>query len=103
PCGRHRSRVLHTEFGQPGRTRTWHEDHDFPEVTYPFATAELLQGDDVKVIETNTSTEYWQKGASLLHTDGNQDRALPPNIRGYCLPGTQHGGKAGMPRDAGPC
>ena len=23
------------EFGQPGRTRTWHEDHDFPEVQYP--------------------------------------------------------------------
>src|SRR5690348_125429 len=92
-----------TEFGQPGRTRTWHEDHDFPEVTYPFATGDLLHGEDTKVIETNTSTEYWQKGASLLHTDGNLDRALLPNIRGYCLPGTQHGGKAGMPRDAGPC
>jgi hypothetical protein len=24
-------------------------------------------------------------------------------VRGYYLPGTQHGGKAGMPRDAGPC
>ena len=24
-------------------------------------------------------------------------------MRGYFLPGTQHGGKAGMPRDAGPC
>jgi alpha/beta hydrolase family protein len=92
-----------TEFGQPGRTRTWHEDHDFPEVTYPFSTGDLLRGDDVKVIETNTSTEYWQKGASLLHTSDAQDRALPQNVRGYCLPGTQHGGKAGMPRDAGPC
>jgi alpha/beta hydrolase family protein len=92
-----------TEFGQPGRTRTWHEDHDFPEVTYPFATGALLQGDDTKVIETNTSTEYWQKGASLLHTDSTKDLALPPSIRGYYLPGTQHGGKAGMPRDAGPC
>ena len=96
-----------TEFGQPARTRTWHEDHGFPEVEFPFATGALLRGDDSdpKVIETNTSTEYWQKGASLLHTDpdGTRDVALPANVRGYYLPGTQHGGKAGMPRDAGPC
>ena len=90
---------FNTEFGQPARTRTWHEDHDFPEIEYPFATA----AGDAKVIETNTSTEYWQKGASLLHTDGASDAALPPNLRGYLIAGTQHGGKAGMPRDAGPC
>ena len=90
---------FNTPFAQPGRTRTWHEDHGFPEVEYPFATA----AGDAKVIETNTSTEYWQKGASLLHTDGAHDVALPANVRGYFLPGTQHGGKAGMPRDAGPC
>jgi Alpha/beta hydrolase domain len=96
-----------TEFGQPARTRTRHEDHGFPEVEFPFVTGALLRGDDSdpKVIETNTSTEYWQKGASLLHTDpdGTRDVALPANVRGYYLPGTQHGGKAGMPRDAGPC
>jgi hypothetical protein len=112
-------RVFHnTEFGQPARTRTWHEDHDFPEVQFPFSSAmltnpigggsgALLRGDDSdpKLIETNTSTEYWQKGASLLHTDpdGAHDIELPPNVRGYYLPGTQHGGKAGMPRDPGPC
>jgi hypothetical protein len=92
-----------TEFGQSARTRTWHEDHDFPEIEYPFATAALLRDEETKVIETNTSTEYWQKGASLLHTDDMRDLALPANVRGYFLPGTQHGGKAGMPRDAGPC
>ena len=112
-------RVFHnTEFGQPARTRTWHEDHDFPEIQFPFssatladpisgATGALLRGDDSdpKLIETNTSTEYWQKGASLLHTDpdGAHDVTLPPNVRGYDIPGTQHGGKAGMPRDPGPC
>jgi hypothetical protein len=96
---------FNTEFGQPGRTRTWHEDHDFPEMQYPFATGALMHGDagDPKLIETNTATEYWQKGASLLHSDGTQDVVLPGNVRGYFLPGTQHGGKAGMPRDAGPC
>jgi hypothetical protein len=57
------------------------------------------------LIETNTATEYWQKGASLLHTDplGTRDVAEPANVRTYLLPGTQHGGKAGMPRDNGPC
>ena len=86
-------RVFHnTPFAQPFRTRTWHEDHDFPEVEFPFSAATqvdpisgasgaLLRGDasDPKLIETNTSTEYWQKGASLLHTDplGTQDVALP--------------------------
>jgi hypothetical protein len=112
-------RVFHnTPFGQPFRTRTWHEDHDFPEVEFPHSSATmddpvtggsgaLLRGDDTdpKLIETNTATEYWQKGASLLHTDplGTKDIAPPANVRTYLLPGTQHGGKAGMPRDNGPC
>ncbi|MEA2792592.1 MAG: hypothetical protein QOG73_4998 [Acetobacteraceae bacterium] len=112
-------RVFHnTPFGQPFRTRTWHEDHDFPEVQFPHSSASmddpvtgrsgaLMRGDatDPKLIETNTATEYWQKGASLLHTDplGTKDIALPANVRAYLLPGTQHGGKAGMPRDNGPC
>ncbi|HXT79851.1 MAG TPA: alpha/beta hydrolase domain-containing protein [Acetobacteraceae bacterium] len=112
-------RLFHnTPFAQPFRTRTWHEDHDFPEVTFPHSAASmddpltgrsgaLMRGHatDPKLIETNTATEYWQKGASLLHTDplGQRDVALPENVRGYLLPGTQHGGKAGMPRDNGPC
>jgi Alpha/beta hydrolase domain len=109
---------LNTPFAQPFRTRTWHQDHDFPEVEFPFSSAvmtdpltgtagALMRGDacDPKLIETNTSTEYWQKGASLLHTDplGTRDVALPPNVRGYLIAGTQHGGKANMPRDNGPC
>ena len=110
---------LNDIFAQPFRTRTWHEDHDFPEVEFPFSAdpqtdpisgrkAGLLRGDasDPKLIETNTSTEYWQKGASLLHTtpDGTAN-AWPKrsNARFYLIAGTQHGGKAGMPRDAGPC
>jgi hypothetical protein len=112
-------RVFHnTPFGQPFRTRTWHEDHDFPEVQFPHSAASmddpvtgrsgaLMRGDatDPKLIETNTATEYWQKGASLLHTDplGIKDIAPPANVRTYLIPGTQHGGKAGMPSDNGPC
>ena len=109
---------FNTPFGQPFRTRTWHEDHDFPEVEFPFSSSPmddpvtgrsgaLMQGDatDPLLIETNTSTEYWQKGASLLHTDplGTRDIDLPANVRGYLVAGTQHAGKAGMARDNGPC
>jgi hypothetical protein len=99
------------EFGQPYRTRTQHEDHGFPENHFPFAhatltdpvtgqTGGLRRGDgfDPLVMEVNTSTEYWQKGASLLHTDplGQQDTAIPPSVRHYLVAGTQHGGRSGM-------
>jgi hypothetical protein len=98
-------------FGQPYRTSTQHEDHAFPENWFPFAhttltdpltgqTGALLRGDgcDPLIIEVNTSTEYWQKGASLLHTDplGQRDLVLPATVRLYLMAGTQHGGRAGM-------
>ena len=104
-------------FSQPARTSTQHEDHTFPESWFPFSTATLedpltkqkgsvLRGDDSDplLIETNTSTEYWQKGASLLTTDplGTKDVALPDNSRAYMIAGTQHGGRAGATTDAGP-
>ncbi len=104
-------------FGQPARTNTQHEDHDYPEAWFPFSTATLedplsgrkgsvFRGDgcDPKLIETNTSTEYWQKGASLLTTDplGMKDVELPANSRVYMVAGTQHGGRAGGPTDPGP-
>jgi hypothetical protein len=108
---------FNTPFGQPARTNTQHEDHDAPEAWFPFSTAMLedpisrskgsvLRGDgsDPLLIETNTSTEYWQKGASLLTTDplGTKDVALPANSRAYMIAGTQHGGRAGATTDPGP-
>ncbi|WP_421996561.1 alpha/beta hydrolase domain-containing protein [Reyranella sp.] len=104
-------------FAQPARTGTQHEDHFFPENEFPFSTAtvddpltgrkgSLFRGDgsDPLLIETNTSTEYWQKGASLLHTDplGTRDLTPPGNSRIYMIAGTQHGGRAGATTDAGP-
>ncbi len=109
---------MNTEFGQPSRTNTQHEDHYFPENEFPFSaatlkdpvtgkTGSLLRGDgfDPLLIEVNTSTEYWQKGASLLHTDpfGRQDIALPKTARVYMVAGTQHGGKVGLTTAPGPC
>ena len=108
---------FNTPFGQPARTGTQHEDHGFPENEFPFSTASLADpltgkkgslfrgdGSDPKLIEINTSTEYWQKGASLLHTDplGQADVALPENSRVYMIAGTQHGGRAGATTDPGP-
>ena len=109
---------LNTEFGQPARTNTQHEDHTFPENAFPFSTARqtdpvtgrtgsLLRNDgfDPLWMETNTSTEYWQKGASLLVTDplGTRDAPHPANARGYLISGTQHGGQAWMTSTRGPC
>ncbi|HJR00918.1 MAG TPA: alpha/beta hydrolase domain-containing protein [Methylomirabilota bacterium] len=109
---------LNAEFGQPGRTNTQHEDHLMPENEFPFSSARLtdpvtgrsgalLRGDgsDPRLIEVNTSTEYWQKGASLLHTDplGRRDVPLPAGTRAYLVAGTQHGGRAGLTAAPGPC
>ena len=105
-------------FAEPDRTVTQHEDHDYPENWFPFSTAHttdplagktgsLLRGDgfDPLMIETNTSTEYWQKGASLLTIDptGKRDLSLPANSRVYMIAGTQHGGRAGLGTRPGVC
>ena len=83
---------FNTPFAQPARTNTQHEDHGFPENEFPFSTATLSDpltgrsgslfrgyGSDPLLIETNTSTEYWQKGASLLCPA--QREALPAAAR----------------------
>ena len=105
-------------FGMPGRTATQHEDRLYPENWFPFGnavttdpfsrkTGAILQGrtTDPLVIETNSSTEYWQKGASLVHTDptGRSDADLPANVRVYMIAGTQHGGRPGADPSPGPC
>jgi hypothetical protein len=109
---------LNAEFGQPARTNTQHEDHNYPENAFPFSAARLTDpvsgrvgallredGFDPLWMDVNTSTEYWQKGASLLHTDpaGRQDVALPSNARAYLIAGTQHAGRVGLRADFGPC
>ncbi len=105
-------------FAMPGRTATQHEDRLYPENWFPFGNAvmtdpfsgrreALLQGrpTDPLMIEVNTSTEYWQKGASLVHTDpaGSEDAVLPPGCRVYMVAGTQHGGGPGTDPSPGPC
>ena len=102
---------LNAEFGQPGRTSTQFEDHMMPENEFPFSAARLTDpvtgktdsilrndGFDPMWMESNTSTEYWQKGASMLTTDplGSKDVELPATARVYLIAGTQHAGQAWM-------
>lgn len=108
----------HEPFATPFRTRYAHQDHDFPEVEFPFSaarladpasgsTAALMQGDatDPMLMDSNTSSEYWKKGASLLHTDplGTRDVTLPDNARAYLIAGTSHDGRPFMDGQRGPC
>jgi hypothetical protein len=105
-------------FAMPGRTATQHEDRLYPENWFPFGNVvttdpfsgsrgAILKGrpTDPLVIEVNTSTEYWQKSASLVHTDptGLRDAELPATTRAYMIAGTQHGGGPGTDPSPGPC
>ncbi len=109
---------LNARFGQPSRTNTQHEDHLYPENAFPFSSAlerdpvtgqtgALLRRDgfDPLLIETNTGTEYWQKGASLLATDplGHDDVALPDTTRAFLIASGFHYGRAGLSDAKGPC
>jgi hypothetical protein len=44
-------------------------------------------------MHTQSSSEYWHRAGSLVHTDprGQRDAKLPPEVRVYCFGGTQHG------------
>ena len=105
-------------FGMPGRTATQHEDRLYPENWFPFSQARLTdpfsgktdaitkgRPSDPLVIEVNSATEYWQKGACLIHTDpaGTRDAQLPANARAYLLAGTQHAARPGVDPSPGPC
>jgi hypothetical protein len=109
---------LNARFAQPSRTNTQHEDHLFPENAFPFSSATLhdsitgqtgsllrRDGFDPLLIETNTATEYWQKGASLLTTDtlGTRDVELPPTVRAYLISSSFHYGRPGLSEAKGPC
>lgn len=105
-------------FSHAGRTATQREDKQYPENWFPFTFAQssdamtgktgaVFRGTDTDplVISTNTSTEYWQKGASLLSTDpaGTRDLDDHPRARTYFIAGTQHVGNFNTPSTSGAC
>ena len=81
-----------------------YEDHFNPADSFPFSYAETTDHligrrdailkrpeTDPLVIHTQTSTEYWQRRGSLVHTDtrGN-DLPQPDTVRIYCWASSQH-------------
>ncbi len=109
---------LNQRFAEPNRmVNLGHGFVAFPDVSFPFAfetqtdpitgtTDGILarcgaRGNCPKVISTNTGTEYWQSGQSLLTTDplGRRDGVEPANVRIYYFTGTQHVGvQSTMPK-----
>ena len=100
--------TINLRFGQPGRGYGQHEDHLFPQAESPTTWATALGYDgrvgslldrctetDTRplVVQTVSSTEYWQGRMSLTTTDlaGTIDLPIPPDVRVYFLTGTQHG------------
>jgi hypothetical protein len=90
-----------TAFATPFQKADWHVDR------FPFAyetqrdpisskTDGLLrrekQSDLPKIMHTQSATEYWSRGGSLVHTDplGKVDAKVPENVRIYAFGGTQH-------------
>jgi hypothetical protein len=99
---------LNIRFGSPGGGGLQHEDHLFPGNDPPFTwstefdtisgiTGGILEkciktGTCPKIMQTLSSSEYWQLRASLTTTDsyGTRDLQIPENVRIYLFSGTQH-------------
>jgi hypothetical protein len=81
-----------------------YEVHHKPADRFPFAYAETTDHitgrtdailkrpeTDPLVIHTQTSTEYWQRRGSLVHTDTRgRDLAIPATVRIFLWSGSQH-------------
>ena len=100
---------LNYRFAQPNRAYTMGYGFlGYPDAAFPFAYEKLRdplsrredgllercrqRGNCPKILQTVTSTEYWQGAHSLNTTDpaGQKDIALPDNVRIYHFAGTQH-------------
>lgn len=100
--------LFNSRFAQPTRHGSHHEDNLYPIDFFPFATVEQLdpvtgeRGDALararehgflpKIFFINSSTDYWTRAASLLHTDaqGKQDADIDPDVRIYAVAGRAH-------------
>ena len=108
---------LNFRFAQPNRVYSMGYGFlGYPDGSFPFAYEKLRDDfsrreDGIlercrartncpKIIQTVTSTEYWQGGHSLNTTDtrGLKDLVLPENVRIYHFAGTQHATRQIMPK-----
>lgn len=99
---------LNVRFGRPGGAGMQHEDHIFPGNEAPFTWASsydsiskikggildrcMATNTCPKIMQTLSSTEYWQSRMSLRTTNefGKKDILIPENIRIYLFSSTQH-------------
>ncbi len=106
-------------FASPTRTNGQHDEHLFPADYFPFAYGDdtdphsgavdgilsesRLNKTTPKVFHTQSSSEYWHRSGSLVHTDplGKTDAKIPPDVRIYSFGGTQHGSGSGTPAAKG--
>jgi Alpha/beta hydrolase domain len=94
-------------FAQPGRTIRQHRDRVYPEIRFPFTWAVmtdpvtgrtdgrlrrcLASATCPRIFDVNSANEYWNKSASLLHTDATgRDLPDPENVRFYLLSSLPH-------------
>ncbi|MFQ5682966.1 MAG: alpha/beta hydrolase domain-containing protein [Candidatus Binatia bacterium] len=94
---------LNYAFARPVTSSQQHTDQLEPEL-FPFAYSVLKDPQtgkkdailkrpktDPLIVHTQTSTEYWQKRACLVHTDGRgKDISIPDNVRIYAIASAQH-------------
>jgi alpha/beta hydrolase family protein len=100
-------------FAQPGRTIRQHRDRLYPEIRFPFTWSVmtdpvtgrtdgrlrrcLASGTCPRIFDVNSENEYWNKSASLLHTDAEgRDLEDPPNVRFYLLSSLPHAAGTGQ-------
>jgi hypothetical protein len=101
-------------FASPTRHNGQHDNHLFWADTFPFTYGDETdpfggQTDGIlrsaretktvpKVMHTQSSSEYWHRSGSLVHTAplGKRDAEIPPEVRIYCFGGTQHGAGSGV-------
>src|SRR6185312_15685166 len=106
-------------FASPTRTNDQHDEHLFPADYFPFTYGDSTDpftgkndgilkkarasGTVPKVFHTQSSSEYWHRSASLVHTDplGKRDAEIPPEVRIYSFGGTQHGAGSGLAGERG--
>jgi hypothetical protein len=100
---------FNSRFAQPTRHPSMLEEHDYPSDEFPFTTApsrdpvtgrtasalDLARdehGRAPRLMIVNTSTEYWNRDASLVTTTPDGAADVPPAqyVRVYALMGAQH-------------
>ena len=100
--------LFNSRFAQTTRHGSHHEDTLYPIDTFPFTTVEQRdpvtgeRGDALaaarasgflpKMFFINTTTDYWTRAASLIHTDveGKKDADIDPAVRMYFIAGRTH-------------